>query len=259
MKKIYFISDFHLGADVKENPSKERERRICRWLDMAKEDAAMIYLVGDVFEFWFEYKKVIPKGFVRLLGKLAELRDAGIPIEFFIGNHDMWMFRYLDDELGIPIHRQHVIREHFGKRFFIHHGDGKGPGDSKYKLLKKIFSNTINQWLFRWLHPDIGIRLANAWSNRSRKNHKEEEKYFLGEKKEWLIGYSERKLKTLNEQIDFFVFGHRHLPIDYTLSNGTSRYINLGEWLSHNSYAVFDGKEMKVEFFENPEGKIANL
>ncbi len=257
MKKIYFASDFHLGADVKGDTSRERERRICRWLDEIKEDAGHIFLVGDVFDFWFEYKTVVPKGFIRLFGKLAELRDAGIPIDFFIGNHDMWMFRYFEEELGIPIHRKPIIRDILGKKFFIGHGDGLGPDDSKYKVLKKIFANPVCQWLFERIHPNLGIGIANAWSNSSRKSKKHElEETFLGKDKEWLIAYCERKIKTLD--IDYFVFGHRHLAIDYALSDGHARYINLGEWMSLNSYAVFDGNDIQIKFYENESGEVSN-
>jgi UDP-2,3-diacylglucosamine hydrolase len=253
-KKIYFASDFHLGADVPNGGSRERERVICRWLDSIKHDAERLYLVGDIFDFWFEYRRAIPKGYIRLFGKLAELRDMGIPIEFFIGNHDMWMFRYFEDELGIPIHRGHVVREHHGKTFFIHHGDGLGPSDYKYKFLKKVFANPLCQFLFGWLHPDIGIAMADAWSNTSRKKQKQKgEDYFLGPEGEWLIAYCERKVKPV--PADYYVFGHRHIPIDYTLSTGKHRYINLGEWMHFNSYAVFDGNDIEIRFFENQEGR----
>jgi len=249
-KKIYFASDFHLGSDAKYS-SREREHQIVRWLDSIRADAEAIYLVGDIFDFWFEYKTVVPKGYVRLLGKLAELRDAGIPIFFFIGNHDMWMFKYFEEELGIPIYRKPIVEKLKGKTFFIGHGDGLGPGDHGYKFLKKVFSNPLCQWLFARLHPNFAIGLANFWSNRSRDSNPAEEK-FLGEDKEWLLQYANRKLDTV--AADFFVFGHRHLPIDYTLKNGTSRYINLGEWMNYNSYACFDGETMEVCFFENLEG-----
>ncbi len=257
-KKVYFISDIHLGADVGNDTSREREKRVCRWLNKVKEDASQIYIVGDLFDFWFEYKTVVPKGYIRILGKLAELRDSGIPIDFFIGNHDMWMFSYLDKELGIPIHRKGIIREHFGKHFFIHHGDGKGPRDTKYKLLKMVFANPLCQWLFERLHPNFGIWLANAWSGSSREKHNLEEEEFQGKDKEWLVAYVEKKVKELDPPIDFFIFGHRHLAIDYTMSNGQSRYINLGEWMHMNSYGVFDGEKMEILFFENEDGKIAN-
>ncbi|MCB0581605.1 MAG: UDP-2,3-diacylglucosamine diphosphatase [Phaeodactylibacter sp.] len=253
MKKIYFASDFHLGVDGRLS-SREREQQIVRWLDQAKEDAAAIYLVGDVFEFWFEYKTVVPKGHTRVLGKLASLRDAGIPVYFFTGNHDMWMFRYFEEELGIPTYREPVVCELMGKTFFIGHGDGLGPGDHGYKLIKKVFANPLCQWLFERLHPNFGIWLANYWSGKSRGAVKPKKKRFLGEEGEWLIAYANRKLESLD--VDYFIFGHRHLPIDFTLKNGKSRYINLGEWMYHNSYAVFDGKNLEIEFFENDDGYV---
>ncbi len=251
-KKIYFASDFHLGIDAKYT-SKEREQQIVRWLDLIKIDAEAIYLVGDVFDFWFEYSTVIPKGYVRLFGKLAELRDAGIPIYFFIGNHDMWMFKYFETELDIPIYRKPILREIKGKTFFIGHGDGLGPGDYGYKFIKKIFSNKICQWLFERLHPNFGIGLANFWSNKSRDANTHEDE-FRGEEQEWLFTYANKKID--EQHADFFIFGHRHLPLDFTLKNKTSRYINLGEWMNFNSYAVFDGDNMEIRFFENESGKV---
>lgn len=253
MGKTYFASDFHLGADARLS-SRERERQIVRWLNQIQADADQIFLVGDVFDYWFEYQKVVPKGFVRLLGKLAELRDAGIPIYFFTGNHDMWMFRYFEEELDIPVFRQPQIFEIEGKTFFIGHGDGLGPGDFGYKFIKGVFSNPLCQWLFERLHPNFGIWLMRFWSGKSREYTAPEESGFLGETREWLVAYCHRKLTT--QYADFFVFGHRHLPIDFTLNNAKSRYINLGDWLHHNSYAVFDGKNMEIRFFENPEGRV---
>ncbi|MEL6867532.1 MAG: UDP-2,3-diacylglucosamine diphosphatase [Bacteroidota bacterium] len=247
--KIYFASDFHLGIDARKT-SREREQQIVRWLDQVSEDAAEIYLVGDVFDFWFEYKRVVPKGFVRLLGKLAELRDRNIPIYFFIGNHDMWMFHYFEEELDIPIYRQPIVREFQGKTFFIGHGDGLGPGDYGYKFIKKVFANPLCQWLFARLHPNFGIGLANFWSGKSRAANSEEGQ-FLGADKEWLLLYANQKLDDL--AADFFIFGHRHLPIDHMLKNGKSRYINLGDWMNYNSYAVFDGHDVHIKFFENDE------
>lgn len=245
-KKTYFASDFHLGSDAKFT-SRERERQLVQWLDQIKEDAEALYLVGDVFDFWFEYSTVVPKGYVRLLGKLAELRDDGLPIYFFIGNHDMWMFKYFEEEMGIPIYRKPIIREIHGKTFFIGHGDGLGPGDHGYKMIKKIFANPVCQWLFARLHPNFGIKLANFWSNKSREANKHENQ-FLGEDKEWLIAYCNRKLETLD--IDYFVFGHRHLPIDHLLKNGKTRYVNLGDWLNFYSYAVYDGEELRLEYYD---------
>ena len=250
-KKIYFASDFHLGIPAKYT-SLEREQQIVRWLDQIKADAEAIYLVGDVFDHWFEYRMVVPKGYVRLMGKLTEITDAGIPIYFFIGNHDMWMFRYFEEELGIKTYRQPIIEKIKGKTFFIGHGDGLGPGDFGYKFIKKVFANPVCQWLFARIHPNLGIGLMKFWSGRSRDSNPAEDQW-LGEEKEWLLTYANKKLDEINA--DFFIFGHRHLPIDYTLKNGISRYINLGEWMHHNSYAVFDGEQLEIRFFENENGK----
>ena len=249
MKKTYFASDFHLGA-MGNTTSEERERKIVRWLRSIASDAEALYLVGDVFDFWFEYRTVIPKGYTRLLGTLAELRDGGLPIYFFTGNHDIWAFRYFTDELGIPIYREPIIQEIYGKKFFIGHGDGLGPKDYGYKRLKKVFTNPMCQWLFSWLHPDIGVGVANYFSKKSRYSQDENEiATFLGEDNEWLLQYADRKLETV--AADYFIFGHRHLPIDWTLKNEKSRYINLGEWLNYSSFAVFDGEDISLQFFEN--------
>ena len=248
MGKIYFASDFHLGIDTSKT-SAERERLICQWLDEIRVDATKIYLVGDLFDFWFEYKHAVPKGHVRFLGKLAELRDQGIEIEAFIGNHDMWLFDYFPTELNIPVHRDQIQLTIDGKQFFIGHGDGKGPGDHGYKRLKKVFASKLCQWLFARLHPNFGIGIANYLSQRSRRLTAVEE--FLGEENEWLVAYANRKLEQYPET-DYFIFGHRHLPLDITLSNGRSRYINLGDWINHFTYAVFDGNEMKLKKFEGP-------
>ena len=241
MGKIYFASDFHLKTHT-----TEREKRIVHWLDTIKADAEAVYLVGDVFDFWFEYQTVVPKGYVRFLGKLAELRDSGIPIYFFTGNHDMWMFRYFEEELGIPIYRKPVVREYYGKRFLIGHGDGLGPGDHRYKFLKKVFANPFLQWCFARIHPNLGIGIANFWSGRSRKLHPPKADY-LGDDKEWLVIYANKKLDTTF--YDYFIFGHRHLPLDVSLKNNKSRYINLGDWIRYNTYAVFDGQQLKLEYY----------
>ena len=251
MGKIYFASDFHLGIDVKYT-SKEREKQIVSWLDQIKSDAEELYLVGDLFDFWFEYKQAVPKGHVRFLGKLAELRDAGVKIYIFTGNHDMWIFDYFEKEFDIPTYRAPIEKEIKGKTFYIGHGDGLGPGDHSYKFLKKVFANRLCQWAFARLHPNFGIGLANYLSQSSRKA-KNDAVEFHGEK-EWLsIHANEVNAK---KQHDFYVFGHRHLPIDYTLADGKARYINLGDWMNYNSYAVFDGQQMKLDFFENEDGKV---
>lgn len=245
-KKIYFASDFHLGINASKS-SKERERQLVRWLDYIKKDAEAIYLVGDLF-FWFEYKRAIPKGFVRFLGKLAEIRDSGIPIYFFIGNHDMWMFRYFEEEFGIPIFREPIIKEIKGKIFYIGHGDGKGPKDYGYKILKKIFANRLCQWLFERLHPNFGIWLAQRWILHTKRKEPTPPGFY-GIQHEWLYQYAVKKSASI--EADYFIFGHRHLPINCLLPNGKSRYLNLGDWLFHNSYAVFDGVEIKIAFFES--------
>lgn len=251
-KKIYFASDFHLGVDARLS-SRQREAQLLRWLEHIRGDAAELFLVGDLFDFWFEYTSVVPRGYVRFLGKLAEMRDAGLPIHVFTGNHDMWMFDYFEQELGIPVYRAPIVREFAGYRFYIGHGDGLGPGDQGYKILKRVFRNPLCQWAFARLHPNFGIGLARFLSGRSRAVNPSEKK-FLGEADEWLAVYSNHQLD--EAAVDFFIFGHRHLPIDHTLKNGTSRYINLGEWMHYNSYAVFDGTQLRLKFFENPDGKI---
>ena len=251
-KKIYFLSDFHLGAPDHAS-SLVREKLIVSFLDSIKHDAAEIFLVGDMFDFWYEYRKVVPKGYVRLLGKLAELTDAGIPMHFFVGNHDMWMKDYLQTELNIPIYFEPKEFERNGKKFLVGHGDGLGPGDHGYKRLKKVFRNPACQWLFGILPPVMGMGLANYMSRRSRAQTGVKEEVFLGEDKEWLIIYCNDTLREKN--IDFFVFGHRHLPIDHRLNNN-SRYINLGDWIRYYTYAVFDGTGLELRSFTGNDDKI---
>ena len=218
--------------------------RIVKFLDEIKNGAGEIYFLGDTFDFWFEYKSVVPKGFIRLLGKIAEITDAGIPVHFFTGNHDMWMFDYLPKELNITIHREPIIREYAGKRFFLAHGDGLGPGDKGYKFIKWIFANPICQWLFAQMHPNLGISLAHYWSRKSRIST--ENLKYLGEDKEFQVIYAKERLS--KEHFDYFIFGHRHIPLDIRL-NENSRFINLGDWLTNNSYAVFDGNELELKYY----------
>lgn len=244
-KKIYFASDFHFGIPDHAS-SIAREKRVCAWLDEIKKDAEQLYLVGDLFDAWFEYRKVVPKGYTRFLGKLAELSDAGLHIEAFTGNHDLWMRGYFQDELNIPVHHQPVEREFNGKKFFIGHGDGLGPGDYKYKALKAILRNSFSQWLYRRVHPDTGVGIAE-WFSRLGPKHTQEEEKFLGPEKEWLVQFCLEKLKT--EKIDYFLFGHRHITLEYPLPNN-SLYVNLGDWIRYDSYAVFDGKELKLKYYK---------
>lgn len=240
-KKIYFASDFHLGVPDYAS-SREREEKVVAWLDGIKKDASEVYLMGDIFDFWFEYATVIPKGFVRLQGKIAELTDAGIKVTLFKGNHDMWMFSYFQQELGVDLVSDELVLERGGKKFFLHHGDGLGPGDAKYKLLKKFFRSRFCQWLFARLHPNLGIGIANYWSRNSRLANSKKEA-FEGEDKEWLVQYCKEVLQKAH--YDYFIFGHRHLPLDIQL-NANSRYVNLGEWMNYFSYAVFDGENLQL-------------
>lgn len=242
-KKVYFSSDNHLGAHTKE-ASKPREAIFVKWLDEIKEDAAAIFLLGDLFDFWFEYKHAVPKGFVRVLGKLAELKDSGIPIYFFIGNHDLWMENYFEEELNIPTYRKPQEFEFNGKNFLIGHGDGLGPGDYGYKRMKKVFTNPFAKWLYRWLHPDIGIPLAQYFSVKNKLISGDEDAEFLGEDNEWLIQYCKRKLET--KHYDYFLFGHRHLPMEIKLKED-SKYINTGDWITHYTYAEFDGNDLQLK------------
>ena len=248
-KKIFFASDFHLGAPTYE-ASLIREKKIVRWLDSIKDEADEIYLLGDVFDFWFEYKRAVPKGFVRLQGKIAELTDQWIKIHWFIGNHDMWIFDYIPKELGVNLIRTEVEREFNGKSFFIGHGDGLGPGDQGYKFIKKVFRNPICQWLFARLHPNFGIGLANFFSRKSRAATGEQDAVFYGEDKEMLIQFC--KHKSAKKHYDFFIFGHRHLPIDFLISEN-SRYINIGDWITYFTFGVFDGETLELKTFEGED------
>jgi len=244
-KKIYFASDQHFGAPNREK-SKIREQKFIDWLNFIKPTAKTIFLLGDLFDFWFEYKKAVPKGFVRVLGKLAELKDDGIDIHFFVGNHDLWMDDYFENEIGIPVYHKPKEFIFNDKLFLIGHGDGLGPGDKGFKRMKKVFTNPFSKWLYRWLHPDIGIRLAQHLSIKNKLISGEEDVVFLGEEKEWLVMYCKKKLA--EKQVDHFVFGHRHLPLEIALSEN-SKYTNTGDWITHFTYAEFDGAEMLLKSY----------
>lgn len=245
-KKIYFASDNHLGAPTR-NESKEREEKFVKWLDTIKNDAAAIFLLGDLFDFWFEYKTVVPKGYIRTLGKLAEISDLGIPIYFFVGNHDLWMNGYFEEELNIPVFHSPQIFTFNGKKFLIGHGDGLGPGDKGYKRMKKVFTNKFCKWLFRWLHPDIGVRLAQYLSVKNKLISGDEDVTFLGEDNEWLVQYCKRKLT--QEKYDYFVFGHRHLPLEINLDEH-SKYLNLGDWIHYYTYGEFNGNHFQIKEYK---------
>jgi UDP-2,3-diacylglucosamine hydrolase len=251
-KSIYFLSDFHLGAP-NAAASLQREKIIVRFLDEIKERTAVLFIVGDLFDFWYEYRKVVPRGFVRILGKLAEFTDSGIPVYFFVGNHDMWMRDYFQTELNIPVYFEPKEFLFNNKTFYIGHGDGLGPGDKGYKALKKVFRNPMCQRLFGLMPPRIGIGLADYFSRKSRAATGTSEEQFLGDDREWLITYSKGVLQ--QKKVDYFIFGHRHLPIDYRLS-ADSRYINLGDWILFFTYAAFDGSEVQLKTYGGDETKI---
>ena len=244
-KKIYFASDNHLGAPTRE-ASLPREKKFVSWLDEAKKDAAAIFLLGDLFDFWFEYKTVIPKGFARTFGKLAEISDAGIPIYYFVGNHDLWMHGYFEDELNIPVYHEPKEFIFNDKSFFIGHGDGLGPYDKGYKRMKKVFTNPVFKWLFRWLHPDLGVKIAQYMSVKNKLISGDDDAKFLGEENEWLVQYSKKKFE--EKPRDYFIFGHRHLPLEIKL-NDSATYINLGDWITYYTYGVFDGEKFELKTY----------
>ena len=249
-QKIYFASDFHLGIPDHDS-SLEREKKLVAWLDLARTDAAEIFLMGDLFDFWFEYKTAIPRGYSRLLGKLAEITDSGIPVHLFRGNHDMWAFDYLTKELNIQLHRDPEFREFNGKHFYLAHGDGLGPGDRGYKFIKRVFANPINQWLFRQLHPDIGIKMALYWSRKSRSASIEKEKSVqditLKLIHQRITAHSNDLVKH-HPELDYLIYGHYHYPLDTPLS-GKAKQLVLGDWITHFTYAVFDGENLELRNF----------
>jgi UDP-2,3-diacylglucosamine hydrolase len=246
-KKIYFASDQHFGAPTVAS-SKKREELFFNWLNTIENDAVALFLLGDLFDFWFEYKKVVPKGFVRILGKLAQLVDDGIEVHYFVGNHDLWMKDYFETELGIPVY--HAPKDFIleNTTFYIGHGDGLGPNDKGYKRLKKLFTNPLAKRLYQMLHPDIGLRIGQYFSVKNKMLSGSEEVVFLGKDKEWLVQYALRKLETKHR--DYFLFGHRHLPLEIEL-NSQSKYINLGDWVTHFTYGVFDGQGFELKKWES--------
>ena len=243
-KRIYFCSDNHLGSPNR-NLSLEREKIFITWLDQIKTDAQAIFFLGDLFDFWFEYKKVVPKGFTRLFGKLAELSDSGIDLFFFVGNHDCWIGNYFEDELGINVFHKKVDLNIDNYNILIGHGDGLGPGDNKYKFLKLLFRNPILKKLFSFIHPDIGISLGSFLSQKN-KILSGSEKVFESEDKEMLFSYCKGVLKT--KYYHFFIFGHRHIPLELDLGNN-SKYFNTGDWITHFSYLVYDGNSFNLNYF----------
>jgi len=242
-KKIYFVSDVHLGAQSLDN-IQEREKSFSRWLEEIRKDAGMLFLMGDIFDFWFDYKSVIPRGFTRTLGKIAEIADDGIPVHFFTGNHDLWVFDYLSSELGVHVHHEECMMTLYGKKFFLAHGDGLDAGDKKYLFLKKIFTNKILQKLFSMLHPNIAFSIAHAWSKKSRLNKGLD---FTFRENDGIYEYA--KALSKKESFEYFVVGHRHLMINRLLAN-KAHFIILGNWITYNSYGVFDGETFELKRYK---------
>jgi UDP-2,3-diacylglucosamine hydrolase len=247
---VYFASDFHLGIPTPEK-SHQREALLIAWLDMVQQDASAIYLMGDLFDFWFEYKTAIPKGYARLLGKMAQITDKGIPLHLFRGNHDMWAFRYLQDEINVILHRAPEFTRLGNKYFYLAHGDGLGPGDHGYKFLKKTFACRFNQWLFRWLHPDIGIRMGLYWSRKSRyanqSKTQDEEQQTIKLIEQRLAVHSKEILHS-HPELDYLVYGHYHYPLETTIGPHTKQVV-LGDWLTNFSYGKFDGENLTLHRF----------
>jgi UDP-2,3-diacylglucosamine hydrolase len=237
--KIYFASDFHLGLQA-GSPPVEREKRVVEWLKSVAKDATEIYLLGDIFDFWWEYRLVVPRGFTRFLGTVASITDSGIQVHFFTGNHDMWIGNYLSTECGIIVHKSPVTVIFNGSKFHLAHGEGLGTRDTGYKILLSIFRNRVLQRMYSALHPSIGVGFGLRWSLSSRLG-KGINKEFLGEEKEDLIRYAKKVLQ--KDKIDYFIFGHRHLSMTYKLPNDTE-IVFLGDWIKSGSYAEWDGKTL---------------
>ena len=244
--KIYFVSDVHLGAPALKN-NRERELLLAKWLDEIKDDVAELYLLGDIFDFWWEYKKVVPRGFTRILGRIADLADSGVDVHFFTGNHDLWAFDYLSEELGITIHHNEIVKEIKGKKFFLAHGDGLDADDKGYIFLKKIFSNKTLQWMFSRLHPNFALAIAHKWSESSRlAKINIDDKFEVNN--EGLYKFAENFLK--KEFVDYFIFGHRHVMLNTEIGEN-SRFVLLGDWIKNFSYGVFDGEKFELKKYKD--------
>lgn len=246
--KIYFVSDVHLGAAALKN-NKERELLFAQWLDQISKDADTLFLLGDIFDFWYEYKKVVPRGFTRILGRLANMADKGVKIHFFTGNHDLWAFDYLTEELGITVHTSEIQKEIYGKKFFLAHGDGLDADDKGYIFLKKIFTNKVLQWFFSRLHPNFAFYLAHKWSASSRLSKKDYQEDFMVNQ-DGMYKFAADFLKS--NQVDYFVLGHRHRLVNERMNENT-RFILLGDWIKSFSYGVFDGKKFELKKYCNTQ------
>lgn len=253
-KNVYFLSDAHLGSLAIPH-GRTQERRLVRFLDSIKEKASAVYLLGDMFDFWNEYRYVVPKGYSRFLGKLSELTDNGVEVHFFAGNHDLWTYGYLEEECGVIVHKAPVTTEIYGKVFFLAHGDGLGDPDNKFKILRKLFHNRTCQRLLNFVHPRWGMALGLNWAKYSRlKRADGKEVPFMGEDKEFLVRFA-RDYKRSHPNIDYFLFGHRHIELDLPIDKST-RMLILGDWIWQFTYAVFDGEHLFLGEYVEGESKF---
>jgi len=253
MKNVYFLSDAHLGSLAIDH-SRTHERRLVRFLDTIKEKAAAVYLLGDMFDFWYEYKYVVPKGYTRFLGKLSELTDMGVEVHFFTGNHDIWAYDYLEKECGVQLHTQPLTTEIYGRVFMLAHGDGLGDPDKKFKVIRYLFHNRFCQTMFSAIHPRWAMWFGLTWAKHSRLKRKNgEEPPFMGENKEHLVLYAKQYAK-LHPEVDYFLFGHRHIELDLNVSK-KARMMILGDWITQFTYVVYDGTHIFLEEFVEGESK----
>ena len=236
-QKTYFFSDAHLGLGSRED-DRQREMRLVRFLSSVQRDAAQIFIVGDLFDYWFEYRSVVPKNYFRLFTKLSELTEQNIRLVFIAGNHDFWVKDYFSNELGMDVHRNPLDVTISGKRFLLHHGDGLLKDDLGYKILKKILRNRINIFLFSLLHPDLSGWIAR-WSSHTSRQYTSKRTY----EGSGMLEFATRMIKT--EGFDFVVMGHNHVSSYHSIDGGA--YVNLGDWIDENTYAVFDGKNIKLK------------
>lgn len=249
MKNIYFISDAHLGSLATEN-GREQERLLVAFLDSIKNKAEAVYMLGDMFDFWYEYRHVVPKGFSRFLGKLSELTDSGVEVHYFLGNHDIWAYSYLQDECGVVLHKAPVTTVINGKTFFLAHGEGLGETSRGFRFIQSVFHNKTCQILFSALHPRWGMSFGLNWAKHSRlKREDGRERPYMGEDKEYLVLWTKEHMAH-HADIDYYIFGHRHIELDLMLSKSVRMFI-LGDWISQFTYAVYDGKYISLQTYQS--------
>ena len=254
MKNIYFLSDAHLGSWAVEH-GRMQERRLVRFLDTIKTKAAAVYLLGDMFDFWYEYRYCVPKGYTRFLGKLSELTDMGVEVHYFTGNHDIWAYDYLERECGVVLHKKPVTVELYGKIFYLAHGDGLGDRGKGFKFIRAVFHNRVCQWAFSALHPRWGIWFGQTWAKHSRlKRTDGEEQPYMGEEREPLLRYTQHYIQ-YHSNVDYFIYGHRHIEIDKQLTK-KARVIVLGDWISHFTYVVWDGEHLFLSQYIEGESQV---